>query len=136
MQDRLTQPCRAKAVLQVAGPSQGLNTHLYAASLSGVWEGKLTGGLSVLEFFYMDNRVLSRIILRLLPALLGRRTYLVMEQFKNSHIYSQSAGKESTCNAGDPSSVLELGSSPREGIGYPIQNSWASLVAQTVKEPS
>lgn len=51
MQDRLTQLCRAKAVLQVAGPSQGLSTRLYAASLSGVWEGKLTGGLSVLEFF-------------------------------------------------------------------------------------
>ena len=58
-----------------------------------------------------------------------------MEQFKNSHIYSQSAGKESTCNAGDPSSVPEWGSSPREGIGYPIQNSWASLMAQTVKNP-
>ena len=38
-----------------------------------------------------------------------------------------SAGKESTCNAGDSSP------NPREGIGYPLQYSWVSLVAQTVK---
>ena len=42
---------------------------------------------------------------------------------------------ESTCNAGDPSSILGLGSSPGEGIGYPLQYLWASLVAQTVKNP-
>ena len=28
-----------------------------------------------------------------------------------------------------------LGRSPREGIGYPLQYSWASLVAQLVKNP-
>ena len=44
-----------------------------------------------------------------------------------------SAGKESTCNAGDPSSIPGSRSSPVEGIGYPLQYSWASLVAQTVK---
>ena len=44
-----------------------------------------------------------------------------------------SAGKESTCNAGDPGSNPGLGRSPEEGIGYPLQCSWASLVAQTVK---
>ena len=31
-----------------------------------------------------------------------------------------SAGKESTCNAGDLGSVPELGRSPGEGKGYPI----------------
>jgi len=36
-------------------------------------------------------------------------------------------------NAGDPSSIPGLGRSPGEGIGYPLQCSWASLVAQTVK---
>ena len=46
-----------------------------------------------------------------------------------------SAGKESACNAGDSSSIPGLGSSPREGIGYPLQYSWASLVVQTVKNP-
>ena len=41
--------------------------------------------------------------------------------------------KESACNAGDPSSILGLGRSPGEGIDYPLQYSWASLVAQMVK---
>ena len=46
-----------------------------------------------------------------------------------------SAGKESTCNEGDPSLIPGPGRSPGEGIGYPLQYSWASLVAQTVKNP-
>ena len=44
-----------------------------------------------------------------------------------------SAGKESTCNAGDPGSIPGLRRSPGEGNGYPLQYSWASLVAQMVK---
>ena len=45
------------------------------------------------------------------------------------------AGKESACNAEDPGSIPWAGRSPGEGIGYPLQYSWASLVAQTVKNP-
>ena len=45
-----------------------------------------------------------------------------------------SVGKESACNAGDPSLIPELGKSAGEGIGYPLQHSWASLVAQLVKK--
>ena len=44
-----------------------------------------------------------------------------------------SIAKESTCNAGDPSLIPGLGRCPGEGIGYPLQYSWASLVAQLVK---
>ena len=44
-----------------------------------------------------------------------------------------SVGKESACNAGDPGSIPGLGRSPGEGIGYPLQCSWASLMAQLVK---
>ena len=44
-----------------------------------------------------------------------------------------SVGKESTCNAGDPSSIPGLGRSTGEGIGYPLQYSWDSLVAQLLK---
>ena len=44
-----------------------------------------------------------------------------------------SVGKESTYNAGDPGSIPGLGRSPGEGIGYPLQYSWASLVAKLVK---
>ena len=46
-----------------------------------------------------------------------------------------SVGKESACNAGDPSLSPGWGRSPGEGIGYPLQYSWASLVAQLVKNP-
>ena len=44
-----------------------------------------------------------------------------------------SADKESACNAGDPGLIPGSGGSPGEGIGYPLQYSWASLVAQLVK---
>ena len=44
-----------------------------------------------------------------------------------------SVGKESTCNAGDPCSIPGLGRSHGEGIGYPLQYSGTSLVAQLVK---
>ena len=43
-----------------------------------------------------------------------------------------SVGKESTSNAEDPGSIFRSGRSPGEGIGYPLQYSWASLVAQMV----
>ena len=46
-----------------------------------------------------------------------------------------SASKESTCNEGDASSIPGSESSPTEGISYPLQYSWASLVAQMVKNP-
>ena len=48
---------------------------------------------------------------------------------------SSSADKESACNAGDPGLIPGLGRSAGEGIGYPLQYSWASLVAQLVKNP-
>ena len=35
--------------------------------------------------------------------------------------------------AGDPGSISGLGSSPGEGISYPLQYSWTFLVPQTVK---
>ena len=44
-----------------------------------------------------------------------------------------SDGKKSACNAGDLGSVPGLGRSPGEGIGYPLQYLWTSLVAQMVK---
>ena len=46
-----------------------------------------------------------------------------------------STGKESACNAGDPGLIPWSGRSPEEGIGCPLQYSWASLVAQLVKNP-
>ena len=60
---------------------------------------------------------------------LGQSTYLI---FKSSFPHS-SVGKESACNVGDPSLIPGSGRSAGEGIGYPLQYSWASLVAQWVK---
>ena len=59
-----------------------------------------------------------------------RTTVIPQQGFPHSSI-----GKESACNAGDPGSIPVFGRSPGEGIGYPLQYSWASLVAQLVKNP-
>ena len=47
----------------------------------------------------------------------------------------RSTGKKSACNAGDTGLILVLERSAEEGIGYPLQYSWAFLVAQLVKNP-
>ena len=46
-----------------------------------------------------------------------------------------SAGKESAFNAEDPGLISGSERFPGEGIGYPLQYSQASLVAQMVKNP-
>ena len=65
--------------------------------------------------------------LRLLYPLGGSLPYL---GFPHS-----SVGKESTCNARDPGLIPGQGRSAEDGIGYPLQYSWTSLVAQLVKNP-
>ena len=58
----------------------------------------------------------------------ARELNFVIGSFPDSSI-----GKESICDAGDPGSVPGSGRTPGEGTGYPLQCSWASLVAQLVK---
>ena len=53
--------------------------------------------------------------------------------FLQTSFHQSSVGKESACNAGVPGSIPGSGRSTGEGIGYPLQYSWASLVAQLVK---
>ena len=48
---------------------------------------------------------------------------------------SGSDSKESICNAGDLGSIPGSGRSPGGGHGNPLQYSWASLVAPTIKNP-
>ena len=48
-------------------------------------------------------------------------------------IPDSSIGKVSVCNAGDPGSIPRLQRAAGEGHGYPLQCSWASLVAQLVQ---
>ena len=50
-----------------------------------------------------------------------------------SYLDHSSVGKESTCNAGDPCSIPSLRRSAGEAIGYPLQYSLSSLVAEMVK---
>jgi len=73
----------------------------------------------------------------------GKRIFVVISvncTFRHPSMFFQcfpdsSIGKESTYNAGDPSSIPGSGRSPGEGIGYPLQYSWTSLMAQLVKNP-
>ena len=53
--------------------------------------------------------------------------YMVVLGFPGSSV------KEFICNAGDPSSIPGSGKYPGERLGYPFQYSWASLVAQMIK---
>ena len=57
---------------------------------------------------------------------------MIMFKFKLGFPHS-SVGKESTCSAGGPGLIPGSGRSTGEGIGYPLQYTWASLVAQLVK---
>ena len=62
--------------------------------------------------------MLSRLVITFLP--------------KSKHLLI-SVGNESACNVAHPSSNPGLRKSIAEGIGYPLQYSWASFVAQLVK---
>ena len=59
---------------------------------------------------------------------------MIENLFQVKGFTDRSIGKESACNAGDPSSIPGLGRSAGEGIGYPLQYSWASVVAQLLKK--
>ena len=61
--------------------------------------------------------------------------FRISELWNNVGCPGSSAGKESSCNAGDPGLIPGLGRSAGEGIGCPLEYSWASLVAQMVKNP-
>ena len=106
-------PTTCQAVLQAQGMQKSLCFHVVVGSLCLLmWNLHLekaeynmpfyTRGLSIHGFEYMQG---------------------VLEGFP---------GKESTCNTGDPGSISGLGRSAGEGIGYPLQYSLASLVAQLV----
>ena len=57
----------------------------------------------------------------------------VCVRLSNFSFSGSSAGKESTCNAGNLSSFPGSGNSTGEGIDYVLQCSWVSFVAQLVK---
>ena len=62
------------------------------------------------------------------------RNFFLTPFFTNKMGFPDSSvAKESACNAGDPGSIPGSGRSSGEGIGYPLQYSWGSLVAQLVQ---
>ena len=72
----------------------------------------------------------------------SRGRQIVVQSYKTAAVSSalhrtgfpdSSVGKESTCGAGDPGLIPGLGRSAGERRGYPFQYSWASLVAQLIK---
>ena len=70
-------------------------------------------------------------VLRKLPTYLGK---LKLHSHRHG-LPCGLAGKESTCTVGDPSLIPGSGRATGGGIGYPLQYSRASLVAQLVKNP-
>ena len=65
----------------------------------------------------------------------GRIFFSFMPEYYYMGFPDGSVDKESTCNVGDPCLIPGLGRSPAEGIGYALQNCWASLVAQLLENP-
>ena len=64
---------------------------------------------------------------------MGAKGHLNREPRRVEGFPGSSVGKESACNAEESSSVPGSGRYTREGAGCPLQDSWASLVAQLVK---
>ena len=60
---------------------------------------------------------------------------LVFDTFWALGFPDSSVDKETDCNAGDTSLIPGSGRSAGERTDYPLQYSWASLVAQLVKNP-
>ena len=67
---------------------------------------------------------------------MGSLNHMIVLFLIFKEIFGSPAGKVSACSARDPSSIPGSGRSPGEGMGcYPLQYSWAFLLAQLVKNP-
>ena len=109
----------------------------------------------LLDFFFFYSKAVIILFLLCSPLLTSFKSDLELKMMMNRmqcsfwatpvfacEIYSattalalpdSSVGKGSTCTAGDPGSIPGSGRSAGGGIGYPLKYSWASLVAQLVK---
>ena len=87
----------------------------------------------------MNKKQSRRPPISVMQILQKKRLSNFLAKFKSHHLsnedqlYNSSAGEQSACNAGDPRSTPGSGRFPGEGIGYPLWYSWASCVAQLVK---
>ena len=91
----------------------------------------ISGNTSVssLHFCLLFFLAFSPVLLNVLSHMLNSSIFIL------SCFPDGSAGKESTCNAGDPSLIPGSGRSTGEEIGYALQYSRAFLVAQLVNNP-
>ena len=127
---------REKHTCNISRASWGKNTRLYF-SLTHTLTMLLTPAVWV---FHTASNSLTPAGCPITHSSFGN-TYTVLAKDPTSERLSHtswdfpqnSVGKESACNAGDPGSIPGLERSAGEGIGYPLQYSWASLVAQLVK---
>ena len=108
--------------------------HLLFSPASSLWRGQRTE--AVLHKNQVQHK--SSLITSNLVTTYSQLNYTWALRIKSCNCvplksYS-SVGKESTCNAGDPGSTPVSGRSSGEGIGYPLQYFWASLVAQLIKD--
>ena len=95
---------------------------------------EIWGDGNVLSLFY-NNYLGLNICQNSSNCTLKISTFYYVQIIAQEGFPDSSVGKESTCNAGDPSLIPGLERSPGEGIGYPLQYSWASLVAHLVNNP-
>ena len=81
----------------------------------------------------MDSKIHGNILVFFLSKITACLYLTFRYHLLLSRLYKGFPGKESACNGGDPGSIPWSGRSPGEVIGYPLQYSWASVVAQIVK---
>ena len=128
VQDSSWSPWHKKSFLQTVATEQPSHSVL-CKSPEGSWQSAWRGDLAA------ERRFRAGEPLRWQHFSLRVQVFTVpWATLKDSFPHS-SVGKEPACNAGDPSSIPGSGSSAGEGIGYPRQYSWTSLVAQLVKNP-
>ena len=86
----------------------------------GRWEGGLRWGIHVYPWLIHVNVWQKPLQYCKVISLQLIKKYILKKKSKHGFPHS-SVGKESTCNAGDPCLISELGRSPGEGKGYPLQ---------------
>ena len=100
----------------------GISHFIYVIGDNWKWTSRST---ILLFVFYLSC------LLSLLPFFSFSVFFWINQSFKC--FFDSSVGKDFICNTGDPGLIPGSGMSIGEGIGYPLQCSWASLVAQLVK---
>ena len=123
-----------------------LNLHLFSPLLASLVKNVLVFVAVYFSFFlcgFKNNLNKTRAILYLpfFPHLSMLCIHIYSNRYMDTYLFilhcfpGSSTGKEPACNAGDPGSIPGSGRFAGEGIGYPLQYSWASLVAQLVMNP-